>query len=173
MVTYTWTKKYKMYKCFANTVHVQREHRESSSWLGNSVRCTWVCKHTYITESFEGLWTHSGVWKCLKEDNVLLQVVFSNLCCIICQCWQFENGGKARFVKCKAKKRKRRAQFSIRAELTQLSVCVRFRYVCRKLLTQRATVSANNPESFIHSPRAFGQSLYRVLIREIEREVVR
>ncbi len=26
-----------LYKCFANTVHVQREHRESSSWLGKSV----------------------------------------------------------------------------------------------------------------------------------------
>ncbi len=37
---------------------------------------------------------------------MLLQVVFSNLYCITCQCWQFENGGRARFVKCKAKKEK-------------------------------------------------------------------
>ncbi len=37
-------------------------------------------------------------------------------------------------------KKRKRAQFSIRAELTRLSVCVRFRCVRGKLLTQHATV---------------------------------
>ncbi len=36
-------------------------------------------------------------------------------------------------------KKRRRAQFSIRAELTWLSVCVRFRCVCGKIVTQCAT----------------------------------
>ncbi len=63
----------------------------------------------------------------------------------------------------------RRAQFSIRAELTRLSVRVRFRCVGGKHFTQHATFS-NNPERLIWSPRALGQSLYRVLTREIERE---
>ncbi len=41
----------------------------------------WASKHTYITviyysQSFVGLWTHNGVWKCLVrvEESVLLQV---------------------------------------------------------------------------------------------------
>ncbi len=41
----------------------------------------WASKHTYITviyfnQSFVGLWTHNGVWKCLvhAEESVLLQV---------------------------------------------------------------------------------------------------
>ncbi len=41
----------------------------------------WASKHTYITviyynQSFVGLWTHNGVWKCLvhEEESVLLQV---------------------------------------------------------------------------------------------------
>ncbi len=66
----------------SNTVHVQKE-RHSSSWLGNSVRWFVVHEplHTYITiiyynQSFVGLWTHNGVWKCLVhvEVSVLLQV---------------------------------------------------------------------------------------------------
>ncbi len=98
-------------------------------------------------------------------------------------------------------KKRRRAQFSIRAELTRLSVCARFRCVCvharasgvcvcarircvcvhfrcvcvhartsvhGKLLTRRATVTPTIPS--VLNACAFGQSLYRVLIREIERE---
>ncbi len=49
----------------------------------------------------------------------------------------------------------RRAQFSICAEFTRLSVCVRFRCVCvrfrrvrGKLLTQRATVTPKIPSVF-------------------------
>ncbi len=41
----------------------------------------WASRHTYITviyysQSFVGLWTHNGVWKCLvhAEESVLLQV---------------------------------------------------------------------------------------------------
>ncbi len=67
----------------SNTVHVQKD-RHSSSWLGNSIRWFVVHEpvniHTYITvvycnQSFVGLWTHNGVWKCLvrAEESVLLQ----------------------------------------------------------------------------------------------------
>ncbi len=42
-------------------------------------------------------------------------------------------------------KKRRKAQFSIRAELTRLSVCMRFRCACGKLLTQRATVPPTIP----------------------------
>ncbi len=78
-------------------------------------------------------------------------------------------------------KKLRRAQFSIRAELTRLSVCVRFRCVCvrafqmcaRKTSHTARDCYVNNPERLICSPCAFGQSLYRVLIREIERECTR
>ncbi len=61
-------------------------------------------------------------------------------------------------------------------------VCVSFRCVCVRELQMcvcacasgvcvcASDCSANNPERFICSPRAFGQFLYRVLIREIERE---
>ncbi len=45
-------------------------------------------------------------------------------------------------------KKWRRAQFSIRAELTQLSVCVRFRCVRGKLLTQHSTVTPTIPSNF-------------------------
>ncbi len=124
-------------------------------------------------------------------------------------------------------KKRRRAQFSICAELTRLSVCARFRCVCVCALQMCVCVCAlqmcvcvcalqmcvravrfrcvcvrfrcvcvralqmcvralqmcarktshtaldcysNNPERLLFSPCAFGQSLYRVLIREIERE---
>ncbi len=134
-------------------------------------------------------------------------------------------------------KKWRRAQFSIRAELTRLSVCVRFRCVCVRASDVRARASdvcvcasdvcvcasdvcvcasdvcvcasdvcvcasdvcvcvlqmcvralqmcarktshtaldcySNNPERLICSPCAFGQSLYRVLIRKIKREYTR
>ncbi len=128
-------------------------------------------------------------------------------------------------------KKRRRAQFSIRAELTRLSVCVRFRCVCVRALQMcvRACASdvcacvrfrcvcvhalqmclcacasdvcvcvrfrcvcvralqmcarktshtardcySNNPERLLCSPRAIGQSLYRVLVCEIERECTR
>ncbi len=114
-------------------------------------------------------------------------------------------------------KKRRRAQFSIRAELTWLSVCVRFRCVCvcacasdvyvcvhafqmcvsvcarfrcvcacasdvcvrmlqmcaRKTSHTARDCYSNNPERLKCSPCAFGQSLYRVLIREIERECTR
>ncbi len=50
-------------------------------------------------------------------------------------------------------------------------VCVRALQMCaRKTSHTVRDCSANNPERLICSPRAFGQSLYRVLIREIERE---
>jgi len=45
-------------------------------------------------------------------------------------------------------KKWKRAQFSIHAELTRLSVCVRFRCVCGKLLTQRSTVTPIIPSVF-------------------------
>ncbi len=63
-------------------------------------------------------------------------------------------------------KKRRRAQFSIRAELTWLSVCIRFRCV----RVSASDCSANNSEGLLCSPRAFGQSLYQVLVREIERD---
>ncbi len=49
---------------------------------------------------------------------------------------------------CTKKAEERRAQFSIRAELTRLSVCVRFRCVRKNLLTQRATVTPTIPNVF-------------------------
>ncbi len=54
-----------------------QKEKHSSSWLGISVRWLVVHEHTYITESFVGLCTHSSVWKCLVqiEESVLLQVV--------------------------------------------------------------------------------------------------
>ncbi len=122
--------------------------------------------------------------------------------------------------------KKRRAQFSIRAELTRLSVCVRFRCVCVRALQMcvraiqmcvcvcvcvcvharfryvcvctctraiqmcvcvcvcvcvcaraiqmcASDFHAHNPERLICSPCAFGQSLYRVLTCEFERECTR
>ncbi len=45
-------------------------------------------------------------------------------------------------------KKRRRAQFSFRAELTRLSVCARFRCVRGKLLTQRSTVTPTIPSIF-------------------------
>ncbi len=73
-------------------------------------------------------------------------------------------------------KKWRKAQFSDRAELTRLSVCTRFRCVCVRVLQMCARKSShtaldcysNNPERLIGSSCAFGQSLYRVLILEIE-----
>ncbi len=67
----------------SNTVHVQK--RETFKQLAGEqckVICgAWASKHTYITviyysQSFMGLWTHNGVWKCLvhAEESVLLQV---------------------------------------------------------------------------------------------------
>ncbi len=86
-------------------------------------------------------------------------------------------------------KKRRRAQFSIRAELTRLSVRVRFRCVCVcvcvcacvrvlqmcvwKTSNTARDCYSNNPERLICSPCAFGQSLYRVLTCEIERECTR
>ncbi len=68
-------------------------------------------------------------------------------------------------------KKWRRAQFSIRAELTRQSVCVRFRCVRGKLFTQRSTVTPTIPSIFyaclVPSGSPYIQSC---LIREIERE---
>ncbi len=47
-------------------------------------------------------------------------------------------------------KKRRRAQFSIHAELTRLSVCVRFRCVHGKLLTQRSTVTSLHALAVTH-----------------------
>ncbi len=78
-------------------------------------------------------------------------------------------------------KKRRRAQFSIRAELTQLSECARFRRACERVRQTCARKSshtardcaANNPECLKCPPCAFGQSFYRVLIHEIEQECTR
>ncbi len=71
-------------------------------------------------------------------------------------------------------KKWRRAQFSIRAELTRQSVCVRFRCVRGKLFTQRSTVTPTIPSIFyaclVPSGSPYIQSC---LIREIERECTR
>ncbi len=57
-------------------------------------------------------------------------------------------------------------------------VCVRFRCVCVCVCVWETSHTAldcyfNNPECLLCSPCAFGQSLYRVLTREIERECTR
>ncbi len=59
-----------LYKCFANTVHAR------TSWVKQLageewkiVFSAWACKHTYITESFVGLCTHSSVWKVSCADR--------------------------------------------------------------------------------------------------------
>ncbi len=67
-------------------------------------------------------------------------------------------------------KKRRRAQFSIRAELTRLSECTRFRCACvhalqtcvRKSYHTARECATNNPECLKCSPCAFGQCLYRV-----------
>ncbi len=65
--------------------------------------------------------------------------------------------------------KKQRAQFSIRAELTRLSVCMRALQMCARETSHTACdCYFNNPERLICSPRAFGQSLYRVLVRKID-----
>ncbi len=56
-------------------------------------------------------------------------------------------------------KKRRRAQCSISAELTRLSVCVHFS-VWETFHTAHDCYS-NNPESLLCSPHAFGQSLYQ------------
>ncbi len=64
-------------------------------------------------------------------------------------------------------------ELSIHAELMRLSVCALFICVCAPAWESSHTVRdcySNNPESFICSPCVFRQSLYRVLICEIERE---
>ncbi len=65
-------------------------------------------------------------------------------------------------------KKRRRAQYSRGVDT---AVCVRALQMCvsvhGKLLT---SARLQHPERFICSPRAFVQCLYRVLIREIERE---
>ncbi len=60
-------------------------------------------------------------------------------------------------------------ELSIHTELMRLSVCVPARESSH---TVRDCYS-NNPERLICSPCDFRQSLYRVLIREIERECMR
>ncbi len=76
-------------------------------------------------------------------------------------------------------KKRRRAQYSCRVDATVcvrvLQMCVRARASVRgKLLKQRATVPPTIPSVFLCSPCcAFGQSLYQVLIHEIERECTR
>ncbi len=57
------------------------------------------------------------------------------------------------------------------ARTSDVCVCVRFS-TWKTSHTARDCYS-NNPKRFICSPRAFGQSLYRVLTREIERECTR
>ncbi len=52
-------------------------------------------------------------------------------------------------------------------------VRVRFRCVFSAWKTSHTALDSNNPERFICLPCAFGQSLYRVLIREIEGECTR
>ncbi len=91
-------------------------------------------------------------------------------------------------------------ELCIHAELTRLSVYVHFRCVCvcvcarasdvcvcvcvcvcvraLQMYAQKTSHTAldcysNNPERLLCSPSVFGQSLYRVLIREIERECTR
>ncbi len=57
-----------------------------------------------------------------------------------------------------------------------ICVCALFICVCAPARESSHTARdcySNNPERFICSPCAFGQSLYRVLIREIERECTR
>ncbi len=78
----------------------------------------------------------------------------------------------------------------VRARALQMCVCVcaRFRCVCALFIcvcvcvcvlqyaenfSHSARLLLNNPERFICSPRAFVQSLYRVLTREIDRECTR
>ncbi len=71
---------------------------------------------------------------------------------------------------CSKKLKWRRAQFSIHAELTRLSVCVRFRCVRGKLLTQCSTVTSTIPSVFYARLVPSGSPYSRVLIREIEQE---
>ncbi len=55
-------------------------------------------------------------------------------------------------------------------------VCVRVRalQMCERETSHTALdCYSNYPERLLYSPCAFGQSLYRVLIREIERECAR
>ncbi len=50
----------------------------------------------------------------------------------------------------------------------QMCVCACARFSARKTSHTARDCYSNNPERLLCSPRAFGQSLYRVLIREIE-----
>ncbi len=55
----------------------------------------------------------------------------------------------------------------------QMCVCACARFSARKTSHTARDCYSNNPERLLCSPRAFGQSLYRVLIREIEWECTR
>ncbi len=68
----------------------------------------------------------------------------------------------------------RALQMCVRACASDVCVWVRALQMCARKTSHTARdCSANNPERLICSPCAFGQSLYRVLTREIERECMR
>ncbi len=70
-------------------------------------------------------------------------------------------------------KKRRRAQFSIRAELTRLSECTRFRCACENLITQRVNVPPTIPSVLNARLVPSGSAYIESLIREIERECTR
>ncbi len=70
-------------------------------------------------------------------------------------------------------KKRRRAQFSIRAELTRLSECMRFRRVRENLITQCVNVPPTIPSVLNARLVPSGSLDIESLIREIERECTR
>ncbi len=79
MCLYTWCTLQILYMC-------KRETFKQLAGEQCKVICgAWASKHTYITvvyynQSFVGLWTHNGVWKCLVHVCVATGVATGGLC---------------------------------------------------------------------------------------------
>ncbi len=105
---------------------------------------------------------------CALQMYVCVCVRASDVCVCVCVCARASDVCARSSCVC------------VRARASDVCVCARFRCVCvcvcarvlqyAENFSHSARLLLNNPERFICCPRAFVQSLYRVLTREIERE---